>query len=168
METAISRSRLSLDALTLYQAFNRTGNERIRVPVAAKMALVRAGITGGSAGSPRPVGGLSGLTQAISISGVIGMRASGKSLKLLCCTTPSTNSMACPVSACASPSITAPRTWFSAPLGDLGEIAAMREVEGKALGPASLPGLTHPVRGLHHPLDHVARASGVEGHAATR
>ena len=33
------------------------GRLRMRFPVAAKMALQRAGSTGGSAGSPRPVGG---------------------------------------------------------------------------------------------------------------
>ena len=64
------------------------------MPVAAKIALVNAGMTGGNAGSPSPVGGLSDLTQAISISGVMGIRASGKSSKLLCCTAPSMNSIA--------------------------------------------------------------------------
>ena len=34
-----------------------SGSERTRLPVAAKMALHSAGITGGSAGSPSPVGG---------------------------------------------------------------------------------------------------------------
>src|SRR5438552_2115930 len=33
-----------------------SGTDRIRTPVAAKMALVIAGIAGGSAGSPSPVG----------------------------------------------------------------------------------------------------------------
>jgi hypothetical protein len=43
------------------QVFNRfvsMGRCRMRLPVAAKMALHSAGITGGSAGSPRPVGEL--------------------------------------------------------------------------------------------------------------
>ena len=34
-----------------------SGSERTRLPVVAKMALHSAGITGGSAGSPSPVGG---------------------------------------------------------------------------------------------------------------
>ena len=53
-----------------YQAvFNRTGSERMRFPVTAKIALVSAGMTGGNAGSPRPVGALSDFTHAISICG---------------------------------------------------------------------------------------------------
>ena len=35
------------------------GNDRIRFPVTAKIAEHNAGTTGGSAGSPNPVGGLS-------------------------------------------------------------------------------------------------------------
>ena len=40
-----------------------SGSERMRSPVAAKIALQTAGRIGGSAGSPRPVGGLSGLQE---------------------------------------------------------------------------------------------------------
>ena len=40
----------------------------MRLPVTAKIALVIAGIIGGSAGSPRPVGGLSVFTKKMSIS----------------------------------------------------------------------------------------------------
>ena len=37
-----------------------SGSDRTRLPVAAKIALHSAGTTGGSAGSPRPVGGIVG------------------------------------------------------------------------------------------------------------
>src|SRR6266446_3937719 len=46
-----------------------SGSERIRLPVTAKMALVSAGIMGGSAGSQRPVGGLLVVRKCTSISG---------------------------------------------------------------------------------------------------
>ena len=75
METALSRGGVSLGSLKADYALRRTGNERMRWPVAEYIALVSAGITGGSAGSPRPVGGLSDLSQAMSISGAMGMRA---------------------------------------------------------------------------------------------
>ncbi len=45
------------------------GSERIRFPVAAKIALQTAGATGGIAGSPRPVGELSVSRKCTSISG---------------------------------------------------------------------------------------------------
>src|SRR5262245_42832571 len=46
-----------------------SGSVRSRLPVAAKIALLTAGSTGGSAGSPRPVGGLLVSTKCTSISG---------------------------------------------------------------------------------------------------
>ena len=53
------------------------------MPVAARMALAIAGMTGGSAGSPSPVGGKSLFTQVIATSrGTASMRSSGKSPKL--------------------------------------------------------------------------------------
>jgi hypothetical protein len=36
----------------------RIGSERMRLPVAAKMALQTAGAVGGNGGSPKPLGGL--------------------------------------------------------------------------------------------------------------
>ena len=45
------------------------GNDRMRVPVAAKIALATAGSAGGSEGSPKPVGGLFDLIQCTSIAG---------------------------------------------------------------------------------------------------
>ncbi len=53
------------------------GSCRIRLPVAAKIALHRAGGTGGRAGSPRPVGGLSVIRQCTSTGGAAAMRISG-------------------------------------------------------------------------------------------
>lgn len=47
-----------------------SGKERMRFPVTAKMALQTAGKTGGKAGSPSPVGGLSVFRKWTSISGV--------------------------------------------------------------------------------------------------
>lgn len=47
----------------------RIGRRRIRLPVAAKMALVSAGAAGGSGGSPIPAGGLSVGRMWTSISG---------------------------------------------------------------------------------------------------
>src|SRR6185437_9727940 len=46
-----------------------SGSERTRLPVAVKIAFVSAGIIGGNAGSPRPVGGWSDFRNATSISG---------------------------------------------------------------------------------------------------
>ena len=63
METALSRGGVSLGSLKADYALRRTGNERMRWPVAEYIALVSAGITGGSAGSPRPVDGLSDLSR---------------------------------------------------------------------------------------------------------
>ena len=70
--TAHGRLRRSAaNTITLY-AFNSStsmGNLRMRLPVAAKMALQRAGMTGGRAGSPRPVGGWSVMTKCTSTGG---------------------------------------------------------------------------------------------------
>ena len=57
-------------------------------PDAAKIALQRAGTTGGSAGSPRPVGAKSVRRQWTSTAGACVRRRSGKSWKLLCTTRP--------------------------------------------------------------------------------
>lgn len=46
-----------------------SGSDRIRFPVAAKMALQSAGTAGGKAGSPRPVGGKSVFTNCTSTGG---------------------------------------------------------------------------------------------------
>jgi len=46
-----------------------SGSDRTRVPEAAKIALATAGSTGGSDGSPRPVGGLFDFSQCTSITG---------------------------------------------------------------------------------------------------
>ena len=54
-----------------------SGSERMRLPVAAKIALHTAGTTGGSAGSPMPVGGLSVFTQCTSTGGACAIRSSG-------------------------------------------------------------------------------------------
>src|SRR5262245_15355852 len=55
-----------------------SGSDRTRVPDAAKMALATAGSTGGSDGSPRPVGGLFDFSQCTSITGgACAMRSSG-------------------------------------------------------------------------------------------
>src|SRR5690606_763305 len=94
-----------------------SGSERMRFPVAAKIALHSAGITGGSGGSPRPVGGLSVLRKCTSSSGgACVSRSSGKSWKLLCTARPRSMVISCP-SASSSPSSTAPCTLFSALLG---------------------------------------------------
>ena len=53
---------------SLMPAFD-SGSWRTRLPVAAKMALLTAGSTGGSAGSPNPVGGLFVTRKCTSISG---------------------------------------------------------------------------------------------------
>ena len=53
-------------------AFNPStsiGKLRMRLPVAANMPLQSAGTTGGSAGSPRPVGGLSVMRNSTSTGG---------------------------------------------------------------------------------------------------
>src|SRR5690606_13214373 len=94
-----------------------SGRERMRLPVAAKIALHSAGITGGSGGSPRPVGGLSVLRKCTSISGGAWVsRSNGNSWKLLCTARPRSMVISCP-SASASPSSTAPCTLFRALLG---------------------------------------------------
>ena len=50
----------------------RRGSVRMRLPVAAKIALQTAGSNGGSAGSPRPVGGLSVFRKCTSTCGRVG------------------------------------------------------------------------------------------------
>ena len=47
----------------------------MRLPVAAKIALQSAGMTGGSAGSPRPVGGLSVMRKCTSTGGAWSIRS---------------------------------------------------------------------------------------------
>src|SRR5215469_437743 len=66
-----------------------SGRERTRLPVAEKMALHTAGSTGGRAGPPRPVGGLSVLRKWTSmVGGTCFMRTGSYSWKLLCTTRP--------------------------------------------------------------------------------
>jgi len=61
----------------------------MRVPVAAKIALHTAGIAGGSAGSPRPVGGLFVALKCTSIAGgACAIRIGGYSLKFPCTARP--------------------------------------------------------------------------------
>src|SRR5439155_21904557 len=75
-----------------------SGSERIRLPVAAKIALQIAGGTGGSAGSPRPVGGLLVFRKCTSISaGAFAMRASGYWWKLLFMARPLSNVISVPI-----------------------------------------------------------------------
>lgn len=50
------------------------GSRRMRLPVASKIALHSAGITGGSAGSPSPVTGLSVARKNTSTGGACAMR----------------------------------------------------------------------------------------------
>ena len=89
----------------------------MRLPVAAKIAFVSAGTTGGSAGSPRPVGALPERTQWTSISGGAWViRSSGKSWKFDWTVRPRSIVISCPM-AYAMPSSTAPCTCCSAPLG---------------------------------------------------
>jgi hypothetical protein len=52
-----------------------SGSARIRCPVTAKIALQTAGSTGGRAGSPRPVGGLSVFRKYTSICGACRKRS---------------------------------------------------------------------------------------------
>ena len=54
-----------------------TGIDRIRSPVAAKIAFVTAGANGGSAGSPNPVDALSLCRKCTSICGVEAIRMTG-------------------------------------------------------------------------------------------
>ena len=64
------------------------GNERIRFPVAAKIALQSAGMAAGSGGSPRPVGELSVSRKCTSIGAACAIRNSGNVSKLACTTRP--------------------------------------------------------------------------------
>src|SRR5690606_14945156 len=59
------------------------GSLRMRLPVSLNKALVSAGITGGNAGSPMPVGALSDLTNSTWIFGVEGMRGTSYSWKFV-------------------------------------------------------------------------------------
>src|SRR6185312_14174511 len=105
--------------VSLLQAFSclaSIGNERMRLPVAWKMALVTAGITGGRAGSPRPVGGLFDTRKVTSTSGAAGMRISGYWWKLLCTAWP-LSKVTARARAWPMPSITEPWAWFMAPVG---------------------------------------------------
>src|ERR1041384_1157657 len=64
--------RVCRQAFVVYASRNPcfdNGSWRTRVPVAAKIALLTAGSTGGSAGSPNPVGGLFVVRKCTSISG---------------------------------------------------------------------------------------------------
>src|SRR5688500_13025119 len=66
-----------------------SGSERTRTPLAAKIAFVSAGMSGGSDGSPRPVGGLFDFTQCTSIcGGACAIRSSGTWWKLFCTAAP--------------------------------------------------------------------------------
>ncbi len=53
------------------------GIVRIRSPVAAKIALAVAGMMGGKAGSPNPVGGLLVFRKYTSIAGACGILSHG-------------------------------------------------------------------------------------------
>src|SRR5688572_27433288 len=92
------------------------GNVRTRFPVAAKIAPVSAGIAGGSAGSPRPVGAKFVFRKCTSIGGAWRMRSSGKLLKLVCTVRPRSIVISC-ASASAMPSSAAPCTLLSAFIG---------------------------------------------------
>jgi hypothetical protein len=52
-----TRREVTLAAQAQDRSCLDSGSDRTRFPVAAKMALHTAGMTGGSAGSPTPVGG---------------------------------------------------------------------------------------------------------------
>src|ERR1035437_1255531 len=92
------------------------GNDRILFPVAAKIALHSAGITGGSAGSPSPVGGLSVLRKDTSTGHDCRMRSSGKVWRFVLTVRPLSIVISCP-NAWAMPSSAAPWHWFSAWIG---------------------------------------------------
>ena len=53
------------------------GSVRIRSPVAAKIAFAAAGMIGGKAGSPNPVGGLLVFRKCTSIAGACGILSHG-------------------------------------------------------------------------------------------
>ncbi len=68
------------------------GSRRIRLPVAAKIALHKAGAKGGSPGSPTPLDGtavVAGMMCTRVISGASSMRATWKPSKLFCWARPS-------------------------------------------------------------------------------
>ena len=81
----------------------------MRFPVAAKIALQSAGTTGGSAGSPMPVGGYSVTFQCTSTGGDCASRINGKSAKLLWTARPFSIVISC-ASASEIPSSTEPTT----------------------------------------------------------
>src|SRR6516164_1847989 len=67
------------------------GSRRMRLPVAAKIALHSAGAKGGSPGSPTPLDGTSiplGTIQTCVIGGDLSMRMTWKPSKLFCWTRP--------------------------------------------------------------------------------
>lgn len=72
----LARRSARFQAAALRRRCGSIGNERMRWPVAANSALHKAGRTGGSAGSPRPVGGLSLRTKCTSTGGASSMRSS--------------------------------------------------------------------------------------------
>ncbi len=83
----------------------------MRLPVAEKIALVTAGMIGGNAGSPRPVGGLLVFRKCTSISfGAWFIRTRRWSLKVDCCARPLTNVVSWAMTA-PMPSMTDPWTW---------------------------------------------------------
>ena len=75
----------------LNQAFNvagSMGSVRIRFPVAAKIALHRAGMAAGNGGSPKPVGELSVVRKCTSIGGACVSRSGAKVSKFACTARP--------------------------------------------------------------------------------
>src|SRR5207244_204644 len=101
--------RLIVSYAHLYPCFDN-GSERMRVPVAEKIALQTAGMIGGSAGSPSPVGALFVAMNCTSISGgACAMRTGGNWLKLLCTTRPRSMVISQPIR-WLKPSITDPCT----------------------------------------------------------
>ena len=67
-----SSARFARIRMTFHPHFKSVfeiGSVRMRFPVAIAIALHRAGTTGGSAGSPNPVGGLSVILKCTSIGG---------------------------------------------------------------------------------------------------
>ena len=89
------------------------GSWRCGLPVSRAMALANAGASGGRPGSPMPVGGSALGTMWTSNSGMSVMRATVKSPKLLCSTTPSLSVMAEPGRHIDRPMTAAPCTWAS-------------------------------------------------------
>ena len=67
------RTARSLAALVMtgyhFKLSSTIGSVRMRLPVAAKMALHKAGAAAGNAGSPNPVGGAVDFTKCTSTTG---------------------------------------------------------------------------------------------------